>query len=281
MKKLFLALFIMGGILFTSEVYSQVQTPAPSPSSSLEQTVGLTDITIEYSRPGVKDREIFGGLVPYDEVWRTGANAATTIEFSEDVKIKGNKLEAGKYSLYTIPGENEWSIIFNKNWKQWGAMQYENGEDALRVSAKPMEITPEVESFTIDINDIRNDRAAIYLKWDNTAIKIPFTVPTDEEVMANIKDAMDGPSAGEYYAAASYYYEEGKDLKQALNWINKTIEEEPRYYILHKKALIQAELGMKEEAIKTAKKSMEMAKKGDSDHYIMLNKDLLKEWGAM
>ncbi len=279
MKNLFSLLFIACCLFSMNSVQAQIEAPAASPHSTLQQRVGLTDITIVYSRPGMKGRTIFGELVPYNKVWRTGANQATTIEFSDDVTIKGKKLNAGKYSLYTFPGKEEWTVIFNKDWRHWGT-QYEKDGDAVRVKVKPFNISPSVESFTIDINDLRNSTASLVLKWADTGVKVPFRVPTDSKTMANIKDVMSGPSARDYYVAARYYFVSGKDLKQALNWISTSIEMHPSYFKVHKKALILAELGMKDEAIKTAKKSLQMAKDSGDDHYVYLNNKVLKEWGA-
>lgn len=278
MKKLFLVLFLMSGFLFIQGVDAQLKTPDASPHSIVTQDVGLTEITITYSRPGVKGREVFGGLVPYDKVWRTGANAATTVEFSDDVMIMGKELKAGKYSLYTIPREDKWTVIFNEDWKQWGAFNFKDGDNAVSVEVEPYTISPAMETFTIGINDIRNDQAAIILKWDETAVKVPFSVPTDKKVMANIKDVMDGPSLRDYYQAGSYYYSEGKNLEKALEWVSIAVKANPQYYSVHKKALILGALGRYDDAIATAKESIELAKKAGDDHYLRLNTLKIKEW---
>ncbi len=222
MKKIIILLLATG---LSIPVLAQLETPAPSPASTVKQKVGLTDITIEYSRPGVKGRTVFGGLEQWGKMWRTGANGSTDVEFSKDVKFNGETLKAGKYALYTVPNPDKWDIIFHANPDYWGTGgdQYDAEGEALRFSvpSKKGEFT---ETFTIDINNIRNNSADLVLKWADTKIVAPFEVGTKEQVSANIKKVMAGPSANDYFAAARFYKEEGMDFNQALTWINKATE---------------------------------------------------------
>ena len=184
----------------------------------------MTDITVTYSRPGVKDRQIFGGLLPYGELWRTGANAATKIEFKDDITLDGHPVKAGTYALFTIPGKEEWTIILNSNYDQNGTSEYKESEDILRFNVKPKQLNDKVESFTIDINNLRNSTATLDLKWENTLVSIKMDLGTDQKVMAEIKRAMDPSSeAGKYYTAANYYYSNGKDLNRRLHGLIKPL----------------------------------------------------------
>ena len=260
-------------------VYGQLKTPAPSPMSNVEQVVGLTTVNIEYSRPGVKDRAIFGSLVPYGKMWRTGANASTKVSFSEDVMVDGKELEAGTYAFYTIPGEEEWTIIFHNNLTHWGVGGYDESEDALRVTAEPMEVSPGVESLQIGVNNIRNSGATIDLVWENTMVSVPFEVMTDKQVTASIQEVMAGPSAQDYYSAARYYFEEGKEGSKALEWINKSIEiGGERFWVLRLKSLIQASLNDYDAAIKTAQRSAELAEEDGNMNYVKMNQASIEDW---
>jgi tetratricopeptide (TPR) repeat protein len=276
MKKLLLSVTAI--CLLALGVKAQVETPRPSPLSEVEQTVGLTTVEIEYSRPGMKDRVIFGGLVPYNEIWRTGANASTKVEFSDDVLIKGDTLEAGEYALFTIPGEEEWTIIFHNN-LETGVWGYDEAEDALRIKVEPDMIKPAVETFLIDVNNIRNSSATIDLVWENTKVSIPFKVMTDQHVMKSIKAVMGGPTASDYYAAARYYYDEDKDMEQAVDWINEAIDKgAERFWVLRLKALIHAKMDDYDAAIAAAKKSKDLAMKADNSEYVKMNEESIKEW---
>lgn len=258
---------------------AQISTPAPSPLAKMEQMVGLTEVHLEYSRPSAKGRTIFGDLVPYDKLWRTGANAATKVTFSENVVIEGQDLEAGSYALFTIPGEDEWTIIFNTDTEQGGTGNYDEEKDALRVTVKPQALSQHVETFTIGINDITSSSATMNLRWENTQVIVPFTVFTDIQVEASIAQVMGGPSSRDYYAAASYYLAEGKDPKQALEWINKHLEmDEPKFWTLLAKSRIQAEAGNLKAAIKTAEQSKKMAMDAGYDSYVKMNEENIAMW---
>lgn len=280
MKKLFL--FMCTGLLSIAN-HAQVQVPQPSPAAKIEQKVGLTDVAIEYSRPGMRGREVFGNLVPYGKVWRTGANNNTTISFSDDVTIGGNELPAGKYALYTIPGENQWEVIFYEDHNNWGnPAEWQEEKVALRASAQVQDLPFEMETFTIMLDNLQNDSADLNIIWADKAVVLPINFPTDQKSMASIERIMNGPSAGDYFAAATYFHDEKKDLQKAYEWINKAVEmgNPDAYWILRRKSLIEADLGKRQEAIATARKSLAAAQKAGNQDYVKLNEDSLKEWGA-
>lgn len=276
MKKLLVMTFALCFVAFAN---AQIKAPQPSPLCKTSQTVGLTDITLEYSRPSMKGRKVFGGLVPYNELWRTGANASTKVTFSENVKVGGQDLKKGTYALYTIPSEKEWTIIFHKNVEHWGIDEYKQEEDACRIMVKPMMTSTATETFTINVDDIKNTSCNIVLSWEKTLVAIPVTLATDESMVSSIKKALDGPSAGDYYTAARYYHEENKDPKQALDWVNKSLEKGgDKFWILRLKALLQAKNGDYAGAISTAEKSSDLAKKEGNADYPRMNDESIKEW---
>ncbi|WP_194767761.1 DUF2911 domain-containing protein [Tamlana sp. I1] len=280
MKKLLL-LFMLGATVYT--VNAQVKTPQPSPAAKLEQKVGLTDVTLEYSRPSVKGRTIFGNLVPFSKIWRTGANKNTTITFSTDAKIDGYTLKAGSYAIFTEPGESLWKVYFYSDTENWGVPQKWDETKVVAVTSVKAHTVPfNVETFTLDINSITNGGANIELIWEKTYIAIPFTVPTDEAVLISINDVMGGsPKAADYYASASYYLQEDKDIKQAKKWIDKAVEmtkAKPLFYYIRKQSLIHHKAGDTKGAIDAARKSLELAEIAGNDDYVKMNQDSLKEW---
>ena len=255
----------------------QINIPSASPSSKIEQTVGLTDISVEYSRPSMKGRTVFGDLVPYGELWRTGANMATKITFSDDVKVEGKEVKAGTYALFSIPGANEWTLILNSNPNQGGTGSYDESLDVLRVNVKPESMDGAVETFVIDINDITMTSAKFWLIWEKTAVPLSVEVDVDSKVMADIERAMDPRNeAGKYYAAASYYFDSGKDISKAAEWINKSVElGNDRYWVRHLQARILEKKGDKKEAIKAAQASIELAKEAGNNQYVQMNEELI------
>ncbi len=262
-------------------VSAQLQTPKASPFSKLEQKVGLTDIKIEYSRPSKNNRDVFGKVVPMNEIWRTGANENTKFTCSDAIVFGTDTLKAGTYALYTKPGQNSWEIIFYTDATNWGTPEkWDDTKVALKTTAKVNALPSVVESFTITIDNLKSESATMTLAWDKTSAAVSFKVPTGKKVMANIEKVMAGPSANDYYSAANYYYTEKKDLKQALTWINKSIEMQgtSAYWVIRTKALIQAEMGDKKGAIETAKISIESAKKEQDQHYIDMNNASIAEW---
>lgn len=283
MKKLLLSIFIL---CLTLNVEAQVETPQPSPASKVEQKVGLTDITIEYSRPGVKGRTIFGGLEPWGTVWRTGANKNTIITFSDDVTFAGQPVKAGSYAIFTkLNSDKEWEVMLYNETENWGTPRnWDDSKVVATAKAEVNEIPFIVETFTMDINNIKNDSATLDMIWEKSYVAIPFTVPTDAKVSESISATMSGPSAEDYYASAVYYLESGKDMDKAVKWIDKAIEmtnDKPRFWYIHQQALIHAKAGDKSGAISAAKRSLELAKEAKYDAYIKKNEEVLKEWGAL
>lgn len=281
MKKL-LVLFMTCASVFS--VSAQITTPQPSPSAKLEQKVGLTDVTLEYSRPGVRGRDIFGDLVPYDTMWRTGANKNSIITFSTDATIDGQTLKAGSYAIFTKPSKKSWEIYFYNDTENWGTPK--NWDDAMvaaKVTAK-VQSTSHVESFAMAINDLSNTGASLEILWAKSYVSVPFTVPTDVAVSASINKVMNGPGAQDFYSAATYYLEADKDINKAVEWIDTAIDmtkDQPRFWMLRRQSLIHAKAGNKAGAIAAAKASLMHAEKAGNADYVKMNKDSLKEWGAL
>ncbi|MEO0044778.1 MAG: hypothetical protein RL329_4227 [Bacteroidota bacterium] len=258
---------------------AQIQAPAPSPTATMSQQVGLTDVKLEYSRPSAKGRKVYGDLVPFGEMWRTGANGATKLTFSDSVQFNGKWLQKGTYALYTIPAKDEWTIVLSKNTGNWGSNGYKMEDDAARFNLKSATMSDKTETFTINIADCANNDAKIELTWENTRVSIPFTVPTDAKMMAAIKSTMNGPSGDSYFAAGRYYLESGKDMTQALTWVNKSLEMNgEKFWTLRQKSLIQAKMGDVKGAIETATKSRDMAEKEKNMDYVRMNEKSIAEW---
>ncbi|MEL7268764.1 MAG: DUF2911 domain-containing protein [Bacteroidota bacterium] len=275
-------------VLFTILVASagmqaQLQTPQPSPSSTLKQQVGLTDVTVEYSRPSMKGRTVFGDLVPYDALWRTGANRNTMVTFSDSITLDGKTLKAGTYAIFTKPGKTMWEVIFYTDTNNWGTpREWDESKVAARSMVQVFNMEMPVETFTITIDDLHNNGASLGMIWENTYVGVKFEVPTVAKTDKSIAKLMAGPSANEYYAAASYYLDEDKDLNKAKEWIDKAVSmNENGYWLMRKQSLIYAKLGDKKAAIEAAKKSMAAAETAGNSDYVKLNKDSLKEWGAL
>jgi hypothetical protein len=267
--------------LFAEPPAPKLDIPQPSPTAVLKQRVGLTDIEITYSRPGMKGRKIFGALEPFGEVWRAGANNATKVVFSTPVKIGGTEIPAGTYGLFAQLGQKEWTIILNKIAQQWGAYSYNPKDDVVRLPAKVQKLAESVETFTIDINDIRDDSATLVLSWENTRVAVPFQVDVVGVVQPQIEAIMATDAAKKYYVpAAMFYLDHNLDLKKALAWMDAAIADQPKGYYLHyRKAKVQAALGDKPGAIATANQSIALAKEDAknpaSAEYIRLNEALL------
>lgn len=260
---------------------AQITAPAPSPFGKIEQKIGLTDVTVEYSRPGMRGRTIFGDLVPFGEIWRMGANANTIITFSDNVMIEGKELKKGSYSIYSKPQKDSWEVMFYSSTDNWGVPQnWDEEKVALKVSAETMEMPMTMETFTIVIDELKNDGANLNFIWENTIAVLEMKFPTDEKTMASIEKVMNGPTAGDYFAAGTYYHESGKDLNKAYEWVSKATEMagEEAFWMLRRKSLIEAEMGKKKEAIATAKKSMASAEKAKNADYVKMNKESIAEW---
>jgi len=259
---------------------AQIQTPAPSPFSKIEQKVGLTDVTLEYSRPSMRGRTIFGGLVPFGKVWRTGANANTKITFSEDVKVGDNTLKAGSYAIFTIPQADKWKVVFYTETGGGAPAELDMEKVAAKVTADVYPLEMDIQSFTMSFDDVTSSSAVIGMLWEQSYVGVKFSVATDKAVMASIDKALAGPGFGDYYAAASYYYAEGKDINKAKEWIDKAMgmTETPRFWQLRQQSLIYARVGDKKGAIALAEKSLAAAEKAGNSDYIKMNKDSIAEW---
>ncbi|EKB50919.1 DUF2911 domain-containing protein [Cecembia lonarensis] len=257
----------------------QIQMPQASPAAQISQKVGLTDVTVEYSRPSMKGRKIFGELVPFGQVWRTGANAATLLTFSTEVNIEGNKLPAGTYALYSIPGKNLWTIIISSNTKLWGAVGYDQSDDLMRFMVKPGKTGQRYETMEINFLDMTDTGASLAIKWENTRVKFRIETEVDDIVMSQIQELVidqQPQNPGLYYQAANYYFTNNKDLNQAYEWITKSVDDDPKYWTMHLKAKIELGLGKKKEAIESAQKSMEMAREAKNPDYVGLNERLIR-----
>ncbi|HVU24757.1 MAG TPA: DUF2911 domain-containing protein [Opitutus sp.] len=285
MNKLHSLAVLAGAALAAATLSAQnapsIAFPAPSPAATVTQRVGVTDIEVNYSRPSMRGRQIFGGLVPFGEVWRTGANTATKITFSTAVKFGGADVPAGSYALYSIPTPDQWTVILSKVTGEWGAYQYDPKNDLVRVTVKPETYPRRIETFTIGLANLDKEAdATLYLLWDN--VLVPVKIETDlvsvlqpqiEAVMAS-----DSPKKP-YFPAAMFYYENNLDLKKAADWMSAAIAANPNaYYMIYRKGLILAKAGDKAGAIEAANQSLAMAQKDSSpagEEYARLNRALI------
>jgi len=260
----------------------KITTPQPSPKATVEQRVGLTDISIEYSRPGVRGRTIFGDLVPFGKTWRTGANSNTKITFSSDISIEGQTLKAGSYGLYTVPNENSWEIMFYAESDNSGVPRdWDNAKIVAKTSVEVYSMPMNVETFTITFDDVSSTSAVIGLLWEKTYVGIKFEVPTDKLVSETIDAVMAAsPEAGDYYNAAIYYRQQDIDIKKANEWMEKamSLTEKPAFWQLRQQSLIYAKMGNIEKAIAVAEKSLELSKAAENEAYVKMNTQSLTEW---
>lgn len=276
-SKLFL--FISASIM-SFGLTAQITMPQVSPEATLKQKVGLTDVEIIYSRPGAKGRVVFGEVVPFGEVWRTGANSSTKIKVSEKVTIGTLEVPAGQYALYTIPGKDEWTIIIHKFLENWGSGGYDQSQDLGRFTVKPTQTLDKYETFTIDFSELTTSSGNLNLIWENTKVTFPILAPSNEIVEKQITKTMEGPSANDYFQSARYYFDNNKNMDQALTYVNKAIEKRPEaFWYVHLQAKILLKLGKKKEALAAAEKSLAAAKESkDGDFgYILNNEKLIKE----
>ena len=250
--------------------------PAPSPSSEIKQEFALSSVEVSYSRPSMKGRTIFGDLVPYGKVWRTGANQATTITFGEDVTVGGKPVKAGKYGLLTIPNTTEWTVIITKQLDVTSPAAYKEAEDVARITVPVESLPVTVETFMITFDNISTSEMNMLLLWDKAVVAVPIKAEVDSKVMAQIDQAMNKDNKP-YFMAGMYYLQTGKDLNKSLEWFDKAIQQNPDgFWIYHQKANAQAKLGKKKEALETAQKSIELAKKAKNDDYVALNEKPIK-----
>ncbi|WP_394992104.1 DUF2911 domain-containing protein [Emticicia sp.] len=259
--------------------FAQINTPAASPSAMLTQTLGLTKITVDYSRPSVKGRKIFGDLVPYAKIWRTGANKITSVKFDDDVLVNGAILKRGSYGLYTIPGKSDWMIIFNSDDKQWGSYGYDIKKDIIRFNVQPIQPQEFTEQMTIDFVEFTPTSAFLSIKWESTEVRFKIEQKVEEKIMAEIaeKTSKTEVTSDTYFSAADYYYQKGIKLDEALGWANKVLEKSKEYWTYQLVARIAAKQNNCIVAIPNAEKSMELAKKAGDDAYIKLNQLVLSQ----
>lgn len=279
-RRLTISLAAVACSLFAASAAAQLQTPAASPFAKLEQKVGLTDVTVEYSRPSMKGREIFGGLVPFGKIWRTGANQPTKLTFSQDVTLGGEAVPAGTYALYTIPGEAEWTVIVSRKTDLWGASGYDEANDLARFTVKPESLSDEVETFAIGLESLRNDSAELVLDWELTRVSLPLELNTKEQVIAQIEELKGTPefeNANALYSAGTFYHESGMELETALEWVSKacSLRESPAFWMFARKARIEMDLGLKSEAKASAQKTLELATAAGNSDYQKIAKDIL------
>ncbi len=274
MKKLMTALVLFCLVAAQSQAQS-LKTPPPSTPQFVRQDFGLSNIELSYSRPGKKGRTIFGDLVPFGKVWRTGANGATTLTFGDDVQIGGTRVPAGKYGLLSIPGEKQWTLIITKQLDVTSPGAYKPDQDVVRVSATVEPLANSLETFTIQFDNVSPNSCDLVLSWDKTSVTLPIKEEIDAKIMAQIDEAFNKDNHP-YFAAATYYMENGKDLNKALGWFNKATELNPTaYFIFYQKARCQAKLGKNQDAIATAQKSMQLAKDAGNPDYVALNEKLI------
>ena len=278
MKKIIIALAIF---IANFTIEAQVKTPAPSPKATIMQTVGLTDVEVVYSRPAAKGRPVFGNLVPFGKLWRTGANANTTISFSDDVVIDGKTLKKGKYALFTIPKIESWEIIFYTTTDNWGVPEeFKETNVALRTTVKEEALPKAVESFTIGINTLDLNSGHLDMAWENSSVSMKFEVPTQKIATASIEKVLAGPTAADYFSAGQYLFQSNGDIAKSRSYVDKALElstEKPFWY-LRLKSVIQARMGDKSGAIESAKLSLEAAEAAKNQDYVKMNKDSIAEW---
>ena len=274
MKKLFITAIAVF-TLFIAD--AQLKTPAPSPTQNIKQDFGLSNVELSYSRPGMKGRKIFGDLVPFGKVWRTGANQASTLTFGDAVTIGGTKIPAGKYGLLTIPDKKSWIIIISKQTDVTSPADYKQDQDVVRVEANTMSMNEPLETFTMQFANVKPTTCELHMMWDKTVVALPITTDVETKVMAQIDQLMNKDNRP-YFNAAMYYMDNGKDLNQALAWFDKGVELQPEaFWIHHQRANCLAKLGKKDEAKAAAEKSKELATTAKNDDYVKLNEKLLAE----
>lgn len=253
---------------------AQIRTPQPSPTQTIRQDFGVGSIELSYSRPGMKGRKIFGDLVPFGKVWRTGANNATVLNFSDSVTIGGVKLAPGKYGLLSIPDKDQWTLIISRQLDVTSPAAYKQEQDAVRVQVKPAAVKEPVETFTMQFANVKPTSTELQILWENTLVSLPIVTDFDRKVMADIDRSLQ--DSRPYYQAALYYMESGRDLNQALAWFDRALEQNPRaYWIYHQKANALAKLGRKDEARTTAQQSMDLARDQKNEDYVRLNEKLI------
>jgi hypothetical protein len=267
--KNFAKILLFMGLSFT--IQAQISSPQASPSATVSQGIGLATATVTYSRPSLKGRKMMGStLIPFGQIWRTGANQVPNLKLTHDVTIEGNKVPAGTYGIFTIPTEKEWTIILSKNEKQWGAYDYKQTEDLLRFTVKSAEMQQKLEHFTIEFTDFTPTTAKLAIRWENTEVKFAIAHDPESTIMADIKTKMAATEikSDTYFDAANYYFENNKDLNQAFEWSNKVLEKSKEYWTYYLRAKIASKLGKCDVALQDATAGLELAKKDKDEAYI-------------
>lgn len=274
MKKFTLSLCLLSSLIFSAT--AQVKMPAPSPTQIIKQEFGIGTIELTYSRPSIKSRKIYGDLVPFNKLWRTGANTATRLFFSEPVEIAGKKLDSGTYVLYTIPGMDSWDVILNKGLENWGTDGYKETQDVVRFKIEPMRMKSKLETFTMEFSDVTAETCSLNIKWERTSVSIPLVANFKDKVRMQIEMAMKTDKKP-YWQAAQFYNEYDKNLPVALGNVTKAIEENKEaFWMWIYKAKIQKDLGDMAGAMVSSKRSMELAAAAKNDDYVKMNKELQK-----
>lgn len=263
-------------ILFLGVANAQINIPAASPTAAITQDVGLAEVTIKYSRPAVRGRLIFGNLVPYGKVWRTGANQITSITFDKPIKINGAELKAGSYGIYTVPGLDSWEIIINRDAEQWGAYAYDKLKDVISFKVQPMQLDHMVEHLTIEFTEFTPTSAFVEIAWETTAVKFPIEHDVKNQIMAEIADKTSKAdvTTETLFTAADYYYQNDYNLTQALAWAQKVIEKDKQYWTYQLVARVAAKMSNCAVALPNAEASMKLAKEAGDDAYVKLNENV-------
>ena len=268
-------------LVYAGSVNAQLNLPPASTDATFKQQIGFGEVELKYSRPSARGRLIFGGIVPYGEIWRTGAHDATTIRFSEAVKLNGNDIPGGTYSFFTIPNQNEWTIVINKATEMHGTSDYTQEQDLVRFTAKPEKSARYYETFTIEVNDLTKEEAGLFLLWENTQVKLTIKMNVDEKVMAEINDRINVKKedrASLFYQSSSYYFSNNKDLKQAYAWVQIANSKAQDAGYLQLQAKIEAAMNDYATALKTLKASTNLATTKKLDQVIVANEKLRIEW---
>ena len=274
MKKLLFPLIAIS--CFSVVSTAQVKMTAPSPTQTVKQEFAIGSIELTYSRPTAKGRKIFGDLVPFNKIWRTGANAATKLVLTEPLEIGGKNVDTGTYVLYTIPGIDSWDIILNKGLKNWGTDGYKESEDVVKFRVEPMKMKDKVESFTMQFVDVKPESCELQIMWEKTVVAISIKADFKDKVRAQIEAAMQTDKKP-YWQAAQFYNEYDKNFPKALENVNKELERNAKaFWIWIYKAKIQKEMGDTAGALESSKKSMELAKEAKNDDYVKINEDFQK-----
>ena len=280
MKNFLGPLSIAAFLTFAGTVNAQITMPAPSTTASVKQPVGMAEITLDYSRPSAKGRKIMGEIVPFGAMWRTGANQPTKFTTTDSLTVAGKGLPKGTYVIMTKPGKDAWEVMFNKNPKANAtddkALYPE--DNVVSISVPVVKTGMMVESFTMGIGNITNTSASLDIMWENTLVSIPFTNDIDSKIMAQIKQKLDGPTQGDYFAMSQYYFDSGKELSKSLDFIDKALAKGERFWMLRHKSLVLAKMGDKKAAIETAKKSLAAAQEAKNADYVRMNEKSIAEW---